>query len=165
MDGWVAQFSEIGLPWSEARVYTNYFGKLSPPGKPRGGKECVNIHNRLAPHLSFLARAIHMAAREEAGPPSPLGEVLRCMSIWSERCLGARLRRCRLTSSPKESWKKSGRRTACAVLLCQPLQMWSWPLWARPTAAHSHPRTLRALRVVVTSLRPSPARRGPSRGQ
>ena len=30
---------------------------------------------------------------------------------------------------------------------------------------HSHPRTLRALRVVVTSLRPSPARRGPSRGQ
>ena len=42
-DGWVvgrvAQFSQIGLPWSKARVSTNYFCRLSPPGKPGGGKE------------------------------------------------------------------------------------------------------------------------------
>ena len=37
----VAQFSQIGLPWSEARVYTNYFGKLSLPGKPGGGREYI----------------------------------------------------------------------------------------------------------------------------
>ena len=47
--GRVAQFSQIGLPWSEARVSTNYFGKLSPPGKPGGGKECLEATQAFPP--------------------------------------------------------------------------------------------------------------------
>ena len=36
--GWSDEFSQIGLPWSEARVYTNYFGKLSHRVNQGGGK-------------------------------------------------------------------------------------------------------------------------------
>ena len=43
--GWVAQFSQIGLPWSEARVYTNYFGKLSHRVNQGGGKNQFKYYN------------------------------------------------------------------------------------------------------------------------
>ena len=45
----------------------------------------------------------------------------------------------------------SGRRVACAILPCQPLQIGSWFLWARLVAARSHPRERIALRVVPTA--------------
>ena len=47
MGGWVAQFSQIGLPWSEARVYTNYFGKLSHRVNQGGGKNTKQYNTNL----------------------------------------------------------------------------------------------------------------------
>ena len=45
MGGWVAQFTQIGLPWSEARVCTNYFGRLSHRVNQGGGKNFTDLNS------------------------------------------------------------------------------------------------------------------------
>ena len=85
------------------------------------------------PHLSFLTRAIHMAAREEAGQPSPRGEVLEqkyppthprtpCVrsTPWRRRRLaehrgGASTRRRRMGAARPARCIDAGRRPTAAM--------------------------------------------------
>ena len=112
-----------------------------------------------SPHLLFLTRATHMAAREDVVSPRLRA---RCSRNRSERCQGARLRRFGPPRSPRRRGLRSGGRTAWAVPLCQPHHLGCWRLWACLLAAHSlnrWERSPRALRGPVSPGRDRPALR------
>ena len=55
--GWSDEFSQIGLPWSEARVYTNYLCRLSHQVNQGGGE---NFNHIFSVPLGLQYMKIHM---------------------------------------------------------------------------------------------------------